>query len=287
MLKKYKKNSSLKNKEVKNVKGIVKRKKEAGVMRSIILPDLHHPSHNLKAWRAVIRFIKWFKPHTVILLGDAMDMQSINHWKHKEENKKYFEGKRLIAEYRNFVKEILNPLMELTPNAEHVYMGGNHEEWAYQLVEKQPDLEGMIEPEIVMELKLNGWKWIRYMAEDKFGNTKRGLYQIGKLTLVHGEYLNIYHAAKTSNVFSKSVAYGHTHDVQLYTKTHIEDPYDYHTAQSIGCLCDRSPSYGRGKPNRWVHAFGVLYTRPDGSYNLYVPIIINGRFTFAGKTFKG
>lgn len=266
---------------------IIKRKKEAGVVRSVILPDLHYPSHNKEAWDAVVKFINWFNPHTVVLIGDAMDMQSINHWKRKEENKKYFEGKRLIAEYKFFMKDILNPLMEMTPKATHIYMGGNHEEWAYQLVEKQPDLEGLIEPEIVMELKQKGWKWIRYMTEDNSGNIKRGIYQIGKLTLIHGEYLNIYHSAKTAHAYSKSVAYGHTHDVQLYTKIHIEDPSDYHTAQSIGCLCDRSPSYGRGKPNKWVHAFGVLYTRPDGTYNLYVPIIIKGEFTFAGKTFRG
>jgi len=32
-------------------------------------------------------------------------------------------------------------------------------------------------------------------------------------------------------------------------------------------------------------AFGVLYVREDGNYNLYVPVIIDGKFTFAGKVF--
>lgn len=271
----------------KKMNGIVKRKKEAGVLRSVLIPDAHHPSHNKEVWGAIFKFIKWFKPHTVVLTGDACDMQAINHWKKQEQNQKYFEGKRLIAEYRAFERDILNPLMRLSPKAEHVYMGGNHEEWAYQLIEKQPSLEGTIEPEVAMDLKAKGWKWIKYIQEDKFGNVKRGIYQIGKLAVTHGEYLTNYHAARMSNVYSKSVAYCHTHDVQLYTKTHIEDTNDYHTAQSLGCTCDKSPSYGKGRPNRWVHAFGVLYTRQDGSYNLYVPIIIKGEFTFAGKTFRG
>jgi hypothetical protein len=37
--------------------------------------------------------------------------------------------------------------------------------------------------------------------------------------------------------------------------------------------------------NRWVNAFGVLYVRDDGLYNLYVPVIINGKFVFEGKIF--
>jgi hypothetical protein len=43
----------------------------------------------------------------------------------------------------------------------------------------------------------------------------------------------------------------------------------------------------RGKSNNWTNAFGLLYVRDDGYYNLYVPIIIKGKFTYAGKTFDG
>ena len=31
--------------------------------------------------------------------------------------------------------------------------------------------------------------------------------------------------------------------VQVFTKVQMEDPEDYHTAQSIGCLCNKSPEY--------------------------------------------
>ena len=41
----------------------------------------------------------------------------------------------------------------------------------------------------------------------------------------------------------------------------------------------------RGKMNRWVNAFGVIYVREDGMFNLYTPVIVKGKFTFTGKTF--
>ena len=118
-------------------------------------------------------------------------------------------------------------------------------------------------------------------------NNRRGIKQYGKLLVFHGIYANKYHAAKTADTFSKSCAYGHTHDIQSYTKVHIDDYKDYHTAQSIGCLCNTSPAFMRGRGNRWVNSFGVLYLQSDGHYNLYTPIIVKGKFVYAGKLFGG
>lgn len=254
--------------------------------RAIILPDIHYPLHDESSWQAVLKFIPWFKPDEIVLLGDALEMQSIDHWKAEKGNTKYFEGKRLLKEYAGFIQEILEPLEQAAPKAKRVYLGGNHEEWAYQMVDRQPQLEGFIEPEIAMKLDERGWQWIPYLVKQS-GRMIPGMYKIGKLTLTHGQYTNIYHANKMAQSYDRSVAYGHTHDIQFQTKVHTEDPTDYHTAQSIGCLCNLSPTFLWGRPNRWVHSFGLLYVRPSGIYNLYVPVIIEGEFTFAGETFSG
>jgi hypothetical protein len=263
-------------------------KKNIGeIVLSVLIPDVHHPFHDICSWRAVLKFIAWAIPNRIVLMGDALEMRAIDHWKQEKGNLRSFEGVRLLHDYKEFMKDILVPLEEATPKAEHIYMGGNHEDWAYQLVDKIPQLEGMIEPELAMKLKERGWQWIPYIAKDRDGNYRKGTYKIGKLTLAHGFSTRKYHAAATTETYEKSVAYAHSHDVQLYTKVHAEDPSDYHTAQSIGCICNKAPQYLHGRPNRWVHAFGILYTQEDGTYNLYVPIIINGKFCFAGKIFDG
>jgi hypothetical protein len=255
--------------------------------RIILLPDFHHPHINKPAVDAVFQFIEWFRPDGINVLGDAMNMDAVNHWRMARGDKKYFEGKRIKKEYRDFDKDILTPLEKMIPETcEKVFMGGNHEDWINGLIDRIPSLEELVEVEISLQLKERGWEWIPWITyNDENDSYKRGIKQYGKLLVFHGQYWNKYHSAKTVENYSKSCAYAHTHDIQLYTKISADDCKDYHTAQSIGCLCNTSPEFLKGRMNRWVNAFGVLYVRDDGAYNLYVPVIIQGKFTFEGKMF--
>ena len=253
------------------------------ISKVVLLPDIHYPHHNKEAVKAVFQFIKWFKPHAINLIGDAMNMDAVDYWKKKQGDNKHFENKRLQEDYKNFDRDILVLLEKLIPrDCEKTYMGGNHEAWINIVTNKDPTLTGIVEPEILLHLKERDWEWIPWIK-----NNKRGIKPYGKLLTFHGIYTNKYHAAKTADTFSKSCAYGHTHDIQSYTKVTVDDYKGFHTAQSIGCLCDLSPEFMRGSMNRWVNSFGVLFVREDGMYNLYVPVIIRGKFTFAGKTFDG
>jgi len=262
-----------------------KLKEDIMLTRAILLPDLHHKHHNKLVWKVVLKFIKWFKPHKVILTGDAQNMDAVNHWKKDKGDLRSMEGKRLERDYELFIKEILIPIEKAVPRAEWIYMGGNHEQWAEDLVNQNPQLEGLVEPQHCLKLKERGWEWIPYTTVDKFGSFKRGHYDLGKLRVIHGHYTNKHHAAKTADMYAKSVAYCHTHDVQQFTKVTIDDP-GYHTAQSIGCLCNLSPDYMKGNPNKWVHAFGVVTVREGGAYSLNVPIIIKGTFNYGKKLFS-
>ena len=105
--------------------------------------------------------------------------------------------------------------------------------------------------------------------------------------MIHGHFSNKYHSAKMEDQYSHSICYGHVHDVQFYTKVFSDDATGYHSAQSIGCLCNTAPAFMRGRSNRWVNAFALIYLQDNGSYNIYVPIIIDGRFVFANKLFNG
>jgi len=255
------------------------------IKKIVLLPDFHHPHIDKPSVNAVFQFTKWFKPHAINIVGDAMNMDAVNHWKIGKGAKKYFEGKRLVKEYEDFDNEILIPLEQILPeDCEKTFMGGNHEEWINVILEKMPQFIGLIEVESRLKLKQRGWEWIPWIdIDEEKGIYGRGMKQYGKLLVFHGQYVNKYHSHKTVDTFSKSCAYAHTHDIQMYTKVTIDDQKSFHTAQSIGCLCNRSPEFLKGGMNRWVNAFGILYIREDGNYNLYVPIIIDGKFCFEGK----
>jgi len=262
------------------------------LQKIVLLPDIHYPHQNRIAIKAVFQFIKWFKPNTVVILGDALEMESVNHWQREKGNRRFMEGKRMEDEYVGFDREILTPLDKLCEPSDKrrrkpkkIFMGGNHEHWLNGLFAKFPEFIGMLEIERALKLKERNWEWIPFMVSDDSG-VHRGIVQFGKLLVFHGQYMNKYHAAKTADTYSKSCAYGHTHDIQAYTKIFADD-LGYHTAQSIGCLCNRSPEFKWGKANRWVNSFGILYLRDDEMFNLYVPIIIDGKFTYAGLTFDG
>jgi len=76
--------------------------------KAILLPDLHHPYHNKRAWKAVLSFIKWFRPNTIVLMGDALEMRAIDHWKKEKGNHRAFEGIRLLHD--SLSKMFLNHL---------------------------------------------------------------------------------------------------------------------------------------------------------------------------------
>ena len=257
------------------------------IKRIVLLPDFHHPHHNKPAVNAVFQFIEYFKPHEINILGDGMNMDAVNHWKKKEQDNEFFVGKTVKGDYDTFDRDILTPLESIVPkHCENTYMGGNHEDWVNIVTRKDTTLKGSIEPEIILRLDKRNWEWIPWISYDKENDSYiRGKKKYGKLLAFHGQYANKYHAHQTANSYSRSCVYAHTHDLQSFTKISVDDCKDYHTAQSIGCLCNTSPEFLKGRINRWVNAFGVLYVRDDGMYNLYVPVIINGKFVFEGKVF--
>jgi len=246
---------------------------------AVILPDIHHPYHDKACMNAVFSFLKDYgkKLSWLILNGDAMDCETVSHW--MKDKARELEGKRVKKDYKSFDEEILTPLENsVSPSCKKVYMIGNHEDWIDQAISKTPALEGYYEVGTNLNFKERGWIEVPL----------NGSYNLGHLTVLHGLYTNKYHAAKTLDIFGgKSIVYAHTHDKQSHTKVTPLEIKDVHEAVSIGCLCNRNPTYGKNKPNKWVHAFGIVYIMPDGQFNLYVPNIINGKFIWNGKIYGG
>ena len=94
----------------------------------------------------------------------------------------------------------------------------------------------------------------------------------------------MHHAKKHLDVFGVNLAYGHLHDVQSFTGVSVKG---VHEAFCLECLRSLNASFLKGKPNNWSHAFGIVEYRIDGTYTRFVPILINGRFSFNGKIFDG
>lgn len=245
------------------------------IKKVILLPDIHYPEHSKKCLTLVNKFIKDFNPDTIIYQGDQLDLGSISAWDKDKPLLK--ESKRLWKEYTDFDNDVLKVHETITKRAcERVFIIGNHEYRAQRYIEKNPELEGMIEPEIYLELKDRGYTVVDYNK----------VYKLGKLNVIHGFYYNTHHAAHTVGAFEGNVVYCHTHTSQEFTKTTPLDASDFHTATCLPCLCNLNPEYQKNKPSSWINGFGVAYLSPDGSYSLYRIIIVNGQFVFNDKLYK-
>lgn len=249
---------------------------EGEILKSVVLPDIHHPDHDIPCMTAINEFLGVYQPDEIVYSGDQITLDVVSSW--NANKPKLIEGARIRSDCHQFDWDILSPHEEICPEARRVFMYGNHEERLRWFVQRVPSVEGLVEVENVLDLEERGYVVVPFNE----------MYRIGKLKVIHGFYWNKYSAAKTANAFESNVLYCHTHTSQAYTKTNPIDRKDYHRATNIGCLCNLNPSYRKNKPNRWIHEFAVVEVHIEtGNFNLY-PITINdGVFVWNGRVYDG
>ena len=250
----------------------------------VFLTDLHYgyerknghkvPLHDLKALKVALDFVKDFKPDHIILGGDMLDCGAISHHNHGKPGAT--EGLKMLADAKELIEVLIKPVEAMKPKS-LVYIGGNHEAWIDQLVEKHPALEGIVDLKAMLQLS-DKWKLI----------PQGEIHKLGKLIFMHGDQIKGgEHSAKWATVaWESNVRFGHHHTAQTYTKTSGKD-MNGHTGVAVPCLCRKDPAYGGGSPNRWMQGFQFGYVGgPEGIFNDYTAIIINGKSIINGKVYK-
>ncbi len=242
-----------------------------------VIPDVHLPNEDKKAVACALQVLRWYKPHTVVLLGDVLDLESVSHW--LKDKRKASEGLRLEHEFaagNAFLDKI-------TPHCRRlVYITGNHERFLEDAIERNPEFDGIIDLDKNLKFAERRKKGTEIVYLPKYGDC----WNLGKLWFTHGMFTGQHHASKHVLAYGRSIVYGHVHDVQSFVKVSPIDVDDKHIAISLGCLAKKNPHYMRSRPNNWTHACGPGLVRSDGTFNLDAVIISNGVASYAGRTFK-
>jgi len=239
------------------------------ITRVVVWPDTHVPNHDVKATKVVLKFLKYFKPHILILIGDLLDCEGVSFHKPSESQIPYLmnefdEGNKLLDRIQATVGK----------NCKLVYCIGNHEERIERWIAFQnPSLSGVITIEKELHLKERG---IEVIPMNKF-------YKVGKLHFTHGIYTGVHHSLKHVKATMKNTVYGHLHDLQLSTVMSASGPK---MGICCGCLAKKNPAYMKNRPNNWMTGFGVFYVFENGEFTAYLPQIIKNRFVWDGKVFK-
>lgn len=233
------------------------------------------PLHDTKALGVALKFIEDFKPNHIILGGDMLDCGSISHHNHGKPGA--VEGFRLLGDAKELQEALIKPLERLRTKS-LTYIVGNHEDWLTDLVEQIPALEGIVDVASILSLS-SRWKIV----------PQGEAFKLGKLIFVHGDQIKGgEHSAKWAvQAYEANVRFGHHHTFQAFTKTSAIDA-NGHTGVAVPCLCRKGPRYGGGSPNKWMQGFSWGYVGgPNGTFNDYTTIIVNGAATINGKAYFG
>ena len=256
--------------------------KDKGVVRrAIVTPDKHFPLADIPAIKCLKKTIEIVKPDIYIDLGDVGEWSGFSHWKFKRKKAPPLEY--LIEDFDKDVKDV-NKGMDMIDESldkvnckERYITEGNHDDWCNMAVEKYPYIPQYKFANAV-KLKERGYKYYRFGKHLK----------IGKLYFYHGhQYGGQYHTANHIRKLGCNVMYGHWHDLQQMSATHMDGPK---SAWSIGCLKDMSDEANGWLGNRkinWAHAFAIVDFFKGGLFTVHIIQIIKGRTSLWGELIEG
>lgn len=245
------------------------------ILRLSVQGDTHAKFVDRPAFNSYLSFLRFWKPHAHLIIGDFADCEGLSHW--PEES---LEPRRIVPEMK-IARGLLQELVDSTPEAStRIFLEGNHENWIAQAFTKMPELfDGLAELDI--EISVQSLLGLKKYGYDFFPLNE--IVKIGNANFTHGIYTGQHHAKKHLDVFKESIYYGHIHDVQEFNDTSMDGHLE---AACVACLCRLDAKFLKGKPNKWVHGHRAFEFFPDGSYNSYNLRIFNGRTAYMGKVFE-
>ena len=201
------------------------------IKRAVVTPDKHFPYADMPSIKVLCKAIEIIKPDIYVDLGDTGEWEAFSHWKWKKKKKPPLEYmiRDLDKDVQDVNKgmDIIDESLDKAGTKEKHFCEGNHENWMNMFVNEHPYLPEY-KSHLALNLKERGYKFYPMGKHLK----------IGKLYFYHGhQYGGQYHTANHLRKLGVNVMYGHWHDLQHMTATHMDG---VKAAWSIGCLKDMS-----------------------------------------------
>ncbi|MHA1661859.1 MAG: metallophosphoesterase [Candidatus Thorarchaeota archaeon] len=238
----------------------------------VVISDQHledgvaeHHSYSI-----VKEFIKEVQPAHIVINGDMLDFSYLGGFNEQKEALR--EGKRLKADM-----DLLNDELDfLQANSSGVsYLEGNHEHRLAIATQKNPNiLKDLIDLPGLARLKERNIKW--------YPEASQPVRVFEDLYIIHGKRYNIHFAAKALADYSTSIIQGHTHRLQTFAKSFLNQQNI--AGYGLGCLCSTNPDYTNGYPTGHTNGFGIIET--DYEHWTFHNVLINNGFFWNGKYYQ-
>lgn len=236
----------------------------------LVVPDLHAPYHDKKAWNLMLSAARDLRPKHIVIIGDFLDFYSVS-----SHSKDPHRALNLSKEIETGLK-CLDELDALKATNK-IYISGNHcDRLDRYLRDKAPELYDFMNVPELLKLKKRGWKWVPYKDD----------IQIGKMNFTHdvgvaGRF-STYNALDT---YQHSIITGHAHRMSYVVEGNAKG--EFKLSAQFGWLGDaKSIDYMHKAKvlKNWALGFGIGYLNPSTGivYMTPVPIVkhtamVNGK----------
>lgn len=238
--------------------------------KTLYFNDVHAPYEDKIAWECMLEFIRWWKPETIINLGDFIDFYQFSKFDKRPDR---------LNELQSDIDDAVNLLAQLrdaAPNARMIYKGGNHDgDRLQRYLWAHAELSNLRAMALESMLELDRFN-IEYYPPHKDYLHYGFLCEHGNLVSKHSA-MSAKSEVERSGVSGIS---GHTHRLgSFYRKNYGSEVVWFEN----GCMCDLNPEYCK-HPN-WQQGFTIGYHKNSGRFEMHQVPILSGKATYASIEF--
>jgi predicted phosphodiesterase len=251
--------------------------------RYLIISDLHIPDQDIKTLQLVLKFITFYAPDYLDLLGDLVNFTKIS----KYDQDPYYENTLAdeVWATRYALDDIVKAAKKGNPNVEIAYFEGNHEQRmqkylgrnAQQLAGLTTDDEYLVSVPHIFELKKKGIKWV----------PAHRIVQRHGVSFFHGQTVRVksgFSAHANIDKFGTSGFTGHSHRLAHVTRTQSGNTKFW---IETGCLCNQTPTPVYAVSPDWTQGFAVAeYDFETHQFYPQIIPIVNRSFMYNNTLFK-
>jgi hypothetical protein len=251
--------------------------------RYMVISDLHVPDYDIKTLPLIYKFINFYKPDFIDILGDFINFTKIS----KFDQDPYYKTDLAdeIKEAQGVLKQLVDTSKKANKDVEISLHEGNHEarvakylaKNAIQLADLTLDDEYIISVPHLLELRKLGVKWF---PQERVVVRHNTVFTHGTNTRIKSGFA----AHANIDKFGLSGFSGHSHKLCLVTRTQSGNTKFW---IETGCLCNLSPNPAFVIHPDWTQGFAVAEYRFE-THQFYPQIvpIVNHSFMYEGKLFS-
>ena len=229
--------------------------------------DVHGDMQDPASVTAFHKFCAMWKPTVRVCGGDAFDFRAIRKGASDEEKRdSMLEDFRMGWEFMETFKPT-------------VYLLGNHCQRLWDLAAADKGVTSDFAKKCTAEIEGN----LKRMKCRVFPYDRRaGVFELGKLRMVHGFGGGGKTMARTHANAYGHVLMGHNHSIDYFSSPSLDGRF----GMSVGCLCDLDMDYLHSSIGSLAHAngwaYGAVNTR-TGDFKVWQAEKIAGKFVVTGE----